>query len=158
MLKTFGCVRFVYNQTLAARRDAYDKNKRSLSANDCVKMLPGLKEQYPWLREVDSTALQSSVKNMGKAYENFFHGLKKQQGPKAGFPKFKAKHHSKASYTSKMSIFVGDSAVKLPKLAWVKAKISTPLTAPTNKFVGFQVGDLWGHHGAIASRYSGEHG
>ena len=48
MLKTFGRVRFVYNQTLAARRDAYDKNKRSLSTNDCVKMLPGLKEQYPW--------------------------------------------------------------------------------------------------------------
>lgn len=35
---------------------------------------------------------------------------------------------------------------------------SFPLTAPTNKFVGFQVGDLWGHHGAIASRRSGEHG
>ena len=53
MLKTFGRVRFVYNQTLAARRDAYDKNKRSLSTNDCVKMLPGLKEQYPWFKEVD---------------------------------------------------------------------------------------------------------
>lgn len=68
MLKTFGCVRFVYNQTLAARRDAYNKDKKALSTYDCVKMLPGLKEQYPWLREVDSTALQFSVKNMGQAY------------------------------------------------------------------------------------------
>lgn len=127
MLKTFGCVRFVYNQTLAVRRDAYDRDKKSLPTNDCVKMLPSLKEQYPWLKEVDSTALQTSVKNMGQAYENFFRGLKNQQGPKAGFPKFKAKHHSKASYTSKMGISVGDSAVKLPKLGWVKAKISTPV-------------------------------
>ena len=127
MLKTFGCVRFVYNQTLAVRRDTYDRDKKSLSTNDCVKMLPDLKEQYPWLKEVDSTALQSSVKNMGRAYENFFRGLRTQQGLKSGFPKFKAKHHSKASYTSKMNIFVGDSAVKLPKLGWVKAKISTPV-------------------------------
>lgn len=127
MLKTFGCVRFVYNQTLAARRDAYDKDKKSLSAYDCKKMLPSLKEQYPWLKEVDSTALQTSVLNMGRAYENFFRGLKKQQGPKVGFPKFKAKHHSSASYTSKMNISVADSAVRLPKLGWVKAKVSTPV-------------------------------
>lgn len=75
MLKTFGCARFVYNQTLAARKDAYTAGKASLSRNDCVKLLPGLKEQYPWLREVDSTALQSSVKNMDRAYQNFFRGL-----------------------------------------------------------------------------------
>ena len=48
--KTCGCARFVYNTTLAARQAAY-KAGTPLSGNDCVKMLPGLKVQYPWLKE-----------------------------------------------------------------------------------------------------------
>jgi len=123
--KTIGCSRFVYNKTLAARKDAYSAGS-SISGYDCVKLLPGLKDTYPWLREVDSTALQTSVLNMDQAYKNFFSGRKGRR--KVGFPKFKAKHHSKASYTSKVvgkNIQATDKAVKLPKLGWVKAKVST---------------------------------
>ena len=122
--KTCGCARFVYNATLAARQAAY-KAGTPLSGNDCVKMLPGLKVQYPWLKEVDSTALQSSVKNMDRAYQNFFESRKgTHKGKPVGFPQFKAKHHSKASFTSKVGLVVQDRAVKLPKLGWVKAKVS----------------------------------
>ena len=123
--KTIGCSRFVYNQTLAARKGAYASGS-SISGYDCVKLLPGLKDTYPWLREVDSTALQASVLNMDHAYKNFFSGRKGRR--KVGFPMFKAKHHSKASYTSKVvgkNIQATDKAVKLPKLGWVKAKVST---------------------------------
>lgn len=123
--KTCGCARFVYNTTLAARQAAY-KAGTPLSGNDCVKMLPGLKLQYSWLKEVDSTALQSSVKNMDRAYQNFFESRKgNRKGKPVGFPQFKAKHHSKASFTSKVGLAVRDDAVKLPKLGWVKAKVST---------------------------------
>lgn len=123
--KTCGCARFVYNTTLAARQAGY-KAGTSLSGNDCVKMLPRLKVQYPWLKEVDSTALQSSVKNMDRAYQNFFESRKgTRKGKPVGFPQFKAKHHSKASFTSKVGLAVRDDAVKLPKLGWVKAKVST---------------------------------
>ena len=125
--KTIGCARFIYNQTLAARKDAYTTG-RAISGYDCVKLIPGLKDTYPWLREVDSTALQSSVLHMDQAYKNFFAGRKGKR--KVGFPKFKAKHHSRASYTSKVvgqNIQVNGSAVKLPKLGWVKAKVSTPV-------------------------------
>ena len=100
--------------------------KESHSGYDCVKLLPGLKDTYPWLREVDSTALQASVLNMDHAYKNFFAGRRGRR--KVGFPKFKAKHHSRASYTSKVvgqNIQASDRAVKLPKLGWVKAKVST---------------------------------
>ena len=114
--KTCGCARFVYNTTLAARQDAY-KAGTSLSGNDCVKMLPGLKVKYPWLKEVDSTALQSSVKNMDKAYQNFFSSRSgARKGKTVGFPKFKAKHHCRDSFTSKVGLAVRDGAVKLPKL------------------------------------------
>lgn len=123
--KTCGCARFVYNTTLAARQAAY-KSGTFLSGNDCVKMLPGLKVQYPWLKEVDSTALQSSVKNMDRAYQNFFEARKgDRKGKPVGFPQFKAKHHCRDSFTSKVGLAVRDDAVKLPKLGWVKAKVST---------------------------------
>lgn len=65
---------------------------------------------------------------MDQAYKNFFAGRKGRR--KVGFPKFKAKHHSKASYTSKVvgkNIQATDKAVKLPKLGWVKARVSTPV-------------------------------
>ena len=66
-LKTFGCARFVYNKILAIRKEAYSKDKTSLSNYDCVKMLPAMKDEYPWLREVDSTALQAAVANVDRA-------------------------------------------------------------------------------------------
>ena len=129
--KTLGCARFVYNYILEARKDAYARDKTSLRKYDCIKMLPGLKEQNPWLKEVDSTALQASVENLDAAYQNFFRRLKaykkNPKGPKPGYPVFKKKHGRKASYTAKMNISVSDDAVKLPKLGWIPAKISTPV-------------------------------
>ncbi len=129
--KTLGCARFVYNYMLEARKDAYARDKTSLRKYDCIKMLPGLKEQNPWLKEVDSTALQASVENLDAAYQNFFRRLKaykkNPKGPKPGYPVFKKKHGRKASYTAKMNISVSDDAVKLPKLGWIPAKISTPV-------------------------------
>lgn len=129
MERTFGCCRFVYNDALAARIHAYQNVGVSLSKYDCVKRLPALKEQYPWLSEVDAIALQAAIENMDAAYQQFFKGLK--AGRKVGFPKFKSKRRSKAVYRTKMvgsNIQVNGHAVKLPKLGWVKCKVSTPVT------------------------------
>ena len=78
-----------------------------------------------WLKEADSTALQSSLKNLDAAYRNFFRRVKK--GEKPGFPKFKSKKHTYKSYKSKNNgnnITVNGSYIKLPKLGFVKAAIS----------------------------------
>lgn len=119
MAKTFGCTRFVYNQILALRIDEYKSNAKSLSNYDCIKMLPDLKKQYPWLTEVDSTALQSAVQNVDIAYKNFFRDRKK-----FGFPKFKSKHKAKKSFKSKMNISVKADLIKFPKLGWIKTKMT----------------------------------
>ena len=71
LAKTFGCTRFVYNHYLAKRRDAYEKDGITLSYSACAKDLVSLKKEYEWLKEVDSVALQSSVKNLDTAYINF---------------------------------------------------------------------------------------
>ncbi len=131
MAKTFGCCRYVYNTTLAARNAAYQKDGTRLSGYDCVKMLPAMKAENEWLKEVDSTALQTSVLDMDAAFQNFFKGRK--AGRKTGRPRFKAKHRCRDSFTSKVNLEVGDSYVRLPKLGRVRAVISMPALGKINR-------------------------
>lgn len=123
--KTFGCCRYVYNHYLAMRKDLYDTQKVTMNYNACSKDMTKLKKSLDWLNEVDSTALQSSVKNLDTAYQNFFHRLK--MGEKPGYPRFKSKHNNQQSYKSKCvrtNIKVFDKAIQLPKLGKVKCRIS----------------------------------
>lgn len=125
MQRTFGCCRFVYNYYLAKRIDAYKTDKRTLDYNACSTDMTTLKKQLPWLCEADSTALQSSLRDLDTSYKNFFHRIK--QGVKPGFPHFKRKHQHSRSYQSKCShnnIKVLDGAVQLPKLGKVKCRVS----------------------------------
>ena len=55
-----------------------------------VDDLKNLKVDYNWLREIDSVAIQSSLKDLDQAYQNFFRRLK-QGDNKLGFPHFKSK-------------------------------------------------------------------
>ena len=98
--KTFGSCRFVFNYYLAKRIEIYKNDKSSLNYNACSKELTTLKRELLWLTEVDSTALQSSLKDLDNAYQNFFRRLK-QGDAKAGFPKFKSKRNNRKSYKSK---------------------------------------------------------
>ena len=67
--KTFGCCRFVYNQTLSYRKEMYETNGKSMSKYDCINYVcKVLKKQYEWLKDVDKWALENSVKNMDAAY------------------------------------------------------------------------------------------
>ena len=123
--KTFGCCRFVYNEGLAARKERYKDTGETISKYDLMKRLPSLKAANPWLKEVDAIALQSAIENMDAAYQNFFRGIK--SGKRVGFPKFKSKKRSKAAYHTKQNIQVADRAVRLPKVGWVKCRVSAPV-------------------------------
>lgn len=121
--KTFGCTRFVYNHYLAKKIGLYDKEKKTISYGSCSSDMTQLKKELNWLKEVDSTALQSSLKDLDTAYQNFFRRLK-QGNQKAGFPKFKSKRDNHKSYKTKMTIKLKENAIQLPKLGLVKCKIS----------------------------------
>lgn len=120
--KTFGCCRFVYNQTLAHRKDLYENKKESMNkiaCNNYVNQI--LKKEYEWLKEVDKFALTNSVYNMDSAYQKFF----KEH---SGYPKFKSKRDNKKSYTTNITgnnieVSFERSRIKLPKLKWIKAKV-----------------------------------
>lgn len=125
--RTFGCCRYVYNHYLACRKETYEKTGETLNYCACAKDLTDLKkqEETAWLKDVDATALQSSIRDLDTAYQNFFRRVK--QGKNPGFPHFKSKHNHKQSYKSKCvgtNIKVLENAVQLPKLGKVKCRIS----------------------------------
>lgn len=120
--KTFGCCRFVYNQTLAYRKELYETKKISINRIDCNNWKnKTLKVDYEWLKEVDKFALDNAIINMDSAYQKFF----KEH---TGYPKFKSKHNNKKSYktnytNNNIEVSFDNNKIKLPKLKWVKAKI-----------------------------------
>lgn len=97
--KTFGCCRFVYNKYLAMRIDKYKESKESLSYVQCANDMKQFKNELVWLKEVDSTSLQSSLRDLDMAYQNFFREVKKGNSNQ-GFPKFKSKKNNYFSYTT----------------------------------------------------------
>lgn len=116
--KTFGCCRFVYNKYLAKRIELYENNKETYSYKQCSSDLTNLKKELVWLKEVDSTSLQSSLKDLETAYKKFFK-------EKSGFPKFKSKKTNRFSYKTKYTngnIEYLGKHIKLPKIGMVKIK------------------------------------
>ena len=110
--KNIGCSRFIYNHFLAlAKNDGY------LNYNQYAKALSLLKKAYPFLKEVESTSLQQTLKDLDNSFSRFFKKL-------GGFPNFKSKRNPKQSYRSQMvnnNIQIIDNYIKLPKLGLVKS-------------------------------------
>ena len=132
--KTIGCSRFVYNFFVGKQKDkdAYwsivnemVQNGQLLqnnwkgtffNKNESIKAIRQLKQHYPFLKEVDSIALQKSVENVNDSYTRYY---KKQNGE----PRFKSKRNPVQSYTTKWvngNIQVLDKHIKLPKLGLVR--------------------------------------
>jgi putative transposase len=86
IVKTIGCSRFVFNHFLAQWNDTYEETGKGLTYNSCSKNLTQLKKELVWLKEVDSIALQSSLKNLSDGFDRFF---KKQNNA----PRFKSKRN-----------------------------------------------------------------
>lgn len=118
--KTFGCARFIYNKMLGDRLDYYRKTGKKLNNTPAQ-----YKEEFPWLKEVDSLALANAQLNLNKAYNNFWRNRKH-----FGKPHFKSKKFSRASYSTnnqKGSVRIEGNKVKLPKVGWVKLCQHRPL-------------------------------
>jgi len=117
--RIFGSCRFVYNHFLAERKRSYKEDGISLTYNKTANMLTVLKRQdeFHWLNECDSMALQESLRNLDRSYQNFFR-------KNARFPKFHSKHSRQSYRTRNQSdgIRVVGNTVRLPKIGYVKFK------------------------------------
>ena len=117
--KTFGCCRKVYNLMLSDKIDGYKATGKFPTVTPAK-----YKDDYPYLREVDSLALANKQMDLQEAFRNTF---SKSCKKKNGFPKFKSAKHSRKSYTTnnqKGTVAIIDNKyIKLPKIGKVKAVI-----------------------------------
>ena len=117
--KTFGCKRFVYNYFLRLRIDTYAETKKTLSYNACSKRLTDLKRELPFLLEPDKCALQNALRDLDKAYENFFGTVSSPRNKrKFGYPRFKSKRDNCQKYRTSFSnnnITFEGTHIKLPE-------------------------------------------
>ena len=113
--KTLGCSRQVYNDFLSMCIESYNVDQGfQIKKYDLIKLLPEYKETFPYLKEVDSVALQQTVVHLYDAYINFFKHNAKQ-------PKFKKKKDDYGYITMNINNsirFVGND-IQIPKLGLV---------------------------------------
>ena len=91
--KVLGCYRFVYNQMLALKQNAYNKDKSNLGLCELSKFFHGTllkKDEYSWLKEQNTKVMKQAIRQMLSAYDGFFKLGK-------GFPKFKSKHDNNSA-------------------------------------------------------------
>ena len=112
LAKTFGCCRFIYNRMLTDKIEWYEKHQEMLRTTPAQ-----YKQEYEWLKEVDSLALSNVQLHLEEAYRKFF------REPKAGFPRFKSKRKPRQSYTTSAvnnNIRLEGKRLRLPKVGKVK--------------------------------------
>lgn len=120
--KSFGCVRKVYNLMLNDRIKAYEETKKNPSKKMKFPTPAKYKEEFSFLKEVDSLALANAQLNLDKAYKNFF------RDKSVGFPRFKSKKNPVQSYTTNNQkgtvALIDNKFIKIPKLkSLVKIKL-----------------------------------
>lgn len=125
--QTAGCKRLVYNYFLAHKNNFYDENIKNKDLTEKQKKeiystykpprLIDLKKEFPFLNNVSYKALEQSIQDLFKAFQNFFQG-------RADKPKFKKKknHHDKFRENQIPVDFFKWNArlIKIPKIGWVK--------------------------------------
>lgn len=117
--------RWVYNDTLAVRKNVYEQEQKMLSLYDTNSLLTQWKADKPALKAVHSQVLQNVQERVDLAFKGFFRRVKTGEAP--GYPRFKG-HGRYDSFTFKQSGFklVGDKLI-LSKIGDVRIKLHRPL-------------------------------
>lgn len=126
--KHFGSCRFLYNYFLDYRQKEYAKGNKKINYNTTQAELTKLKkkEEFEWLNECGSQALQMSLRNLDGAFGRFFKKL-------GAYPKFHSKKNTHQSFTVPQNIKVANNRVYFPKFVkdGIKTKIHREI--PENK-------------------------
>ena len=122
-----GTSRFIYNHYLDYKDRIYKEESRNVSLSDLKKDLLNLQVEYPWLKEIDSCILRTSLENLDDAYNRYFKGQN-------SFPRFKSKNNhdtykticNRSTYKGKtyesIKIDMDNKVLTLPKIKEIKVK------------------------------------
>ncbi|QIR15001.1 RNA-guided endonuclease InsQ/TnpB family protein [Shewanella aestuarii] len=108
LAKLFGCCRFVWNNSLKYRTDAYYENGGSIAHSVLEKRLVPLKQEFEWLKEVSSVIFQQALRDQQEAFKNFWE-------KRAKYPKFKSKHGKQSIRLTKAAFKYRDGQLFIAK-------------------------------------------
>jgi putative transposase len=141
MRRFAGACRFVYNQALALQKAHYEAGGRFIGYVAMAKRLTEWRNgiETPWLKEAPVHPLQHALRDLERAYQNFFE-------QRAAFPRFKRKGQ-KDSFrypdARQFKIDAGNSRLFLPKLGWIRYRNSRELLGLARNITVSQSGGRW---------------
>lgn len=132
--KSAGTARFIYNYALYKQK----QSEKYIQEGVIRKEITQLKKtkEFEWLKEISNEVPKQAVKDLDKAFKNYFKKL-------VGYPKFKKKGKSKESfYTDAYCLEVKNKEVRIQKIGWVRTTEKLPKTKYYNTRVSFD-GKYW---------------
>ena len=137
MRRFAGSCRFVYNKALALQKSNYEAGGKFVGYVAMANLLPEWKKEFHWLKESPSQTLQHALKNLERAYKNFFE-------KRADFPRFKRKGMGDSfRFPQGFEIDQANSRIKLPKLGWIKYRDSRDILGEAKNITVSQSGGKW---------------
>lgn len=139
MRRFAGACRFVYNKALAMQKENFEAGGKFIGYTAMAKHLTVWRHgaQTPWLGDAPVHPLQQALKNLDRAYQNFF-------AKRAAFPKFKKRgQHDRFRYPDpkQFKIDAANKRIFLPKLGWMRLRLSREiLGTPRNATVSLSAG------------------
>lgn len=127
LLKNAGTARFAFNWGLQQKKLAMDAKTKIPNHFELSRCLNALKPTaFPWMYDASSCAPQKALKNLDKAFDNFFRKCKAKKAGKhkgkLGFPRFKSKRKGVGGFRLTGTIKVMSDRIQLPRLGTIRLK------------------------------------
>lgn len=123
--QTLELCRWVYNESLATRKNAWEQEQKSISRYDTFKMIPKWKEQKPELNQVYTQVLRDACTRVDLGFKAFFRRVK--AGEKPGYPRFRGYGRYDSFTYTQDGFKLSGNVLKLSRIGNVKIIVSRPL-------------------------------
>ena len=142
--RTFGCVRVVWNQTLAQRRARWQLNRQGTSYAETDRALTAMKKDLglAFLNEVSSVPLQQALRHQHQAFRGFFAG-------RARYPRFKSRAGRQSAHYTRSAFSLRGGVLRLAKAAsplrftWTWPDIDVTALDPAMVIVSLESDGRW---------------
>src|ERR1700730_3480076 len=134
-----GSCRYAYNKALALQKERYQSGEKKLTYSGLCKQLTVWRHdpELLWLKASPSQALQQALKDLERAYQNFF-------AKRADFPQFKRRGARDAfRFPQGVKLDQVNSRIFLPKLGWVRYRNSREVEGDISNVTISRSCDKW---------------
>jgi len=132
--KSLDACRWVYNQALAVRRDAWEQEQKLVSRYDTIRMIPSWKQEHHFLLDAYSQSLQEACTRVDLAFQAFFRRVKTGSTPrtdggeKPGYPRFKGQsRYDSFTYPQSGFVLLDNDGLHLSRIGDLKIKLHRPI-------------------------------